>query len=243
MAYNAPDNDPFNALEPNYAPETLTLDGIISAHAHTQALAMRVCVPVRVIAVYGNQTVDLQPLLKARYLQGTVVIMPPLLRVPVIMPMGADYLMRLPVAVGDLGAALFADRSLDNWLASATGDAVDTEDDRCHDLADGMFIPGLYPTAMQSKDTTTDLIIRNGSLTTRLLKNGKVAISNDTNELLSVVDQLVANLSALMDVLQTQFFTLTMLGPQPPIAASIAAVKQVQAVTTQIKQKLGTLKV
>jgi hypothetical protein len=68
-------------------------------------------------------------------------------------------------------------------------------------------------------------------------------VSNSSNELLSVIDQLVSNLSGLCDVLQTQFFTLTMLGPQPPIAASVAAVKQVQAVTKQIQTKLATLKV
>lgn len=243
MAYNAPDNDPFEPLAPNYAPETLGLDEIIQAHAHTHALGSRVALPARVIAVHGNQTVDLQPLLKARYIGNRVEDMPALLRVPVIMPMGRDFLIKLPLAAGDLGLVIFADRSLDNWLASASGQSVDTEDDRCHDLADGMFLPGLVPTAMQSTDNTEDLVMTNGKVTARLLKSGKFSVSNSSNELLSVIDQLVSNLSGLCDVLTTQFFTLTMLGPQPPIAASIAAVKQVQAVTKQIQTKLSTLKV
>lgn len=243
MAYQAPDNDPFDALAPNYAPETMALDEIIRAHAHTHALGMRVALPCRVLRVTGNQTVDLQPLIKARYVGELVLDLPALLAVPVMMPMGGDYLVKIPVAAGDLGLCVFSDRSLDAWLSSPDGGAVDAQDDRCHDLSDGIFIPGLVPTAMQSTDATTDLIIQNGGVTARLLKSGKLSVANSSNELLSVVDQLVANLSNLMDVLQTQFYTLTMLGPQPPIAASVAAVKQVQAVTQQIRQKLGTLKV
>jgi len=243
MAYNAPDNNPFDPLAPNYAPETMGLDEIIQAHAHTSALGMRVALPCKVIAVHGNQTVDLQPLLKARYINEQVVDLPALLRVPVIMPMGRDYLVKLPIAANDTGLAIFADRSLDNWLASSQGHPVDPQDDRCHDLADAMFLPGLCPTAMQSTDATTDLVMVNGGVTARLLKSGKFSVSNSGNELLGVIDELVANVSALCDALQTQFYTLTMLGPQPPIAASVAAVKQVQAVTTQIRQKLATLKV
>ena len=47
-----------------------------------------------------------------------------------------------PIAPGDTGLIVFADRCLDQWYLQA-GVPVDPIDGRAHDMADGVFFPGL----------------------------------------------------------------------------------------------------
>jgi hypothetical protein len=68
---------------------------------------------------------------------GTLVWSAPLPSVPAF----TDLV--LPVSVGDTGLLVFADGSLDVWLAR--GGVVDPLDDRHHALSDAVFIPGLRP--------------------------------------------------------------------------------------------------
>lgn len=240
MSFDAPLDNPFDPSEPNLQPETWSLDAVMRQATFTMAHELRVCVPARVVAVNGEQNVDLQPLLKTRRSDGTVEAMPMLRSALVMMPMGNDWSLKFPLAVGDIGLALFCDRSLDAW-AVGQGEATDPADDRCHDLSDALFIPGLVPVPKQSKDGTQDLVLKNGSTVMRLKKDGRVTFSNGQNELVDLLSQLIAAQSTLIDEL-TASIVLTSFGPAQFAATTLAKFAQVKATTQAIATKTDTLK-
>lgn len=228
MSYLDPAVNPYDPASVDPDPGTLPLDEIIRRAFKGMALGLRVCLPAQVTAVRGNQTVDVQPTLQVRYIDQTSGSnIPPVQHVPVSMPMGAGYSIKLPVAVGDTGFLIFADRSLVSWLAGSGG-IVDPQDSRSHDLSDAIFVPGLPPTANQTQDGTTDLVITNGAAKIRVQKAGTFVVTNGTNELLDLLDQL-------LDVMINKTFTMTIFGPMPFISST-------DQLLTDIRTKLDTLK-
>jgi hypothetical protein len=228
MTYLDPAVNPYDPSVQDYDAQTLPLDEIIRRGVTGMLLSLRVCLPAIVTQVHGNQKVDVQPALQVRYIdqnQGTN--MPPVQNVPVSMPMGANYSIKLPVAVGDTGYLIFADRSLDAWLAGS-GAIVDPQDSRQHDLSDAIFIPGMVPFSKQTTDSTTDLVLTNGQSQIRIEASGKFQIKNSQNELIDLMDQLLT-------ILQTDTFTNTLIGPQPFIDYT-------QQLLQQLQTKLETLK-
>lgn len=221
--------NPYDQTSQDFQPETLPLDEVIRQAIIGQMLRVRVALPCQVTVVSGNQKVNVQPLLQTRRRVDQVVEnLPVIQNVPVSMPMGQNYVIKVPIAVGDTGLLIFMDRSMDVWNNSSGG-IVDPQDSRQHFLQDAVFVPGLVPFANQTTDTTTDLVVQNGKAQLRVLANGKFQITNQQNELIDLINQLLT-------VLTTNTFTLTMLGPQPFIAATVQAL-------TQIQTKLATLKV
>ena len=142
------------------------------------------------------------------------------------MPQGKLYSIKAPLSLGDTGYCIFADKSLDAWMAGSGG-ITDPADTRIHSLNDAIFVPGLVPISKQTQDNTTDLVITAGKAQMRAQQDGKFVFTNGTNELINLLDQLLT-------VLTTQTFTLTALGPQPFIAAT-------NTLITQIQTKLRTL--
>lgn len=227
MPYNIPEENQYDDKTTNYTPETIPQAEIIRRAIRDALIKTRVMVPAVITKVLGNQKVNIQILLKSRYTNNQVVDIPELQNVMVSMPMGEDWSIKLPIAVGDVGYALFCDRSLDLW-SSGDGSAVDPADTRAHDLSDAVFVPGLAPFSEQTEDNTTDMILTNGEAVLRIEKSGKFKLTNGTNELIDVIDQL-------MNTLINNTFTLTESGPQPFIASTITALQQIQ-------QALETLK-
>lgn len=228
MSYQDPPVNPYDPGSQDFETQTLPLDEIIRRGIRAQMLNLKVCLPCKVTAVLGNQKVNVQPTLQVRYIDQNVgTNMPAIQNVPVSMPMGADYYIKLPVAVGDSGHIVCSDRSLDVWLAGS-GEIVDPQDSRQHHLSDAIFVPGLVPFSKQTKDATTDLVVKNGSSEFRVQKNGKFQIKNQNQELIDLMDQL-------LDVLLNKTFTLTIFGPQPFIDFTIQLLQQ-------IRTKLQTLK-
>lgn len=176
MIYTDPKLDPYDPTSQDLTPETKPLPIVISEAIEAAFLAKHVWLPARVSALKGNQKVDVQILLKGRYVDGQVIEHPPIQNCIVSMPMGADYSIKVPVAVGDTGIALFCDRSLDVW--SVQGGIVDPQDSRNHDFSDAIFIPGLYPFNQQTQDATTDLVVTNKLSVTRFQKTGTLTSTN-----------------------------------------------------------------
>jgi len=93
-----------------------------------------------------TNSVAVKPLIEdSRIANGsrTTLALPVINEVPVAFPNGGGYRITFPIQVGDVGWLMFADRSLDAWLA--TGREVDPVDDRDHDLNDAVFYPGTRP--------------------------------------------------------------------------------------------------
>jgi hypothetical protein len=94
-----------------------------------------------------TQMADVKPLVQAmdevEEDEFLAAALPVICNVPVVFPGAGGFRMTLPVQPGDTVLLVFADCSLDRWLA--VGGDVDPGDPRAHNLTDAIAIPGLHP--------------------------------------------------------------------------------------------------
>lgn len=219
-------DDQYGPNSQDLTSETKTWAEIIRIAIDQGLRDMNVWLPCSVVRVRNNGFVDVQPELMENFRVQGVMQLPVLQNVPIQHPRGADYSIKLPVAAGDFGRVVFCDRSLDNWIVK--GGVVDPNDVRLHDLSDGVFVPGLTPMTSVLAGPPDEMILKNGKAELHLQKAGTFLVKNQSNELLDLLDQL-------LEVLTTETFTITMLGPQPFISSTITLLQQ-------IRDKLDTLK-
>jgi hypothetical protein len=247
MPYDAPATDDFNPDLPDDDTTTLPLDEVIRLAIEAKTMGLRVCQPAKVTAVSGEQKVDLQLLLQVRYIsEDSAIDQPVIQNVPVSMPMGANYSIKLPVAVGDVGWCIFCDRSMDTFLASDGSTTVDPSDARQHHVSDPIFVPGLPTFSTQTQDGTTDLVVTNGQGQVRVLANGKVQLKNQTQEALNLLDQLITALSNIVSAFTTAAPAITIGAPTGPLPLNPALVSALSGASTTlatVQANLATLKV
>jgi hypothetical protein len=126
---------------------TPTLARILTETVQSGLGRMRVCLPARVLAYDASiQAVKVQPLIRELYEDEEGASqsedLPPIHRVPVVFPGGGGFRVTFPIQVGDIVLLVFADKSIDAWLAS--GGTTNPAPGRSHDLADAIAIPGLH---------------------------------------------------------------------------------------------------
>jgi len=207
--------------------DTKSMDVVVMRAVNQLLYDLHTCMPGKIVKVKGSGRIDVQPSLKRKFSDNNVVALPVIQDVFVSHPAGQDYWIKCPIAVGDEGWLFFAERSLDVW--SVEGGLVDPQDTRRHHLGDCIFVPGAIPFSKQLTGAATDLVMHNGNSEIILKKDGKFQVKNAQNELIDLLSQLI-------NVLATQAFTNTMLGPQPFIASTVQLLQQ-------IKTKLDTMKV
>lgn len=235
----------YDPTQRHRTPVTPTLAGVVRLGLQGLAQDLRVCLPCRVVAVHGAYRVDLQPLTQARYLAAegptTLPILP---GVPVSMPGGVNYQVKYPIDVGDVGLCIFADRSLDTFLAGA-GQPTDPKDARTHDLTDAIYVPGLtYDTlASERADDTDDLVMRNGTAEVRLERNGTFRIYSGGNklELVDLIGQLAAHCEKLVQTLQAAVI-MTPVGPGSFAASTVFTLNDALAAVHLIRTSVESLK-
>jgi len=151
---------------------------------------VRTAMPGQVIKYdLKKQAVDVQPLLRHAYDDGSVLDLPVVYNVPVVFPRAGEAFLALPIKKGDGVLLIFSDRSLDKWKSS--GGKVDPEDVRSHNISDAVAIPGFYPFNAAAKiPNANDLILKNANCTIMMKSNGKVSISNGKAELVSLAQTL-----------------------------------------------------
>jgi len=138
--------------------------------------------------------------------------------------------IHLPIKKGDLGMAVFCERSIDKWL-SGEGQIVSPEDPRHHSLSDAFFIPGVLPFSQAIQGLNgNDLTIANDQIKITLYPEGKVSIEGATQEFLDIVDSILDHLISAK-VLATS-------GSEPGVPFSSSTI----ANFTQDKIDLATLK-
>lgn len=200
MSYEQPLEIPYDPGTPDYTPETLPLDAIIREAIRVGGMGLRVAVPAKIVRVRGSRQVDVQPLLQARYSDGTMVDLPIIQNCLVQMPFGALYGERMPLAEGDNGLALFADRSLDIWKSSE-GQIVDPQDSRAHDLQDCVFLPGLATFPQQEDEDEDDedgedWVWANGEAELRLGQE-IITLQNNQTTLMTALGMLIDAVEAM----------------------------------------------
>lgn len=136
-----------------------TLYDVLQAMKQDVLSTLRVCVPAQVVSYDGTKRLaSVQILLKRTLSDGrTVADYPQIDRVPVYTPQGGGAYLQFPVAAGDQGLLIFADRNIRAWLQSGSPAPLPTP--RMHSLSDGFFIPGFNALNSSIPNTPTNKVL------------------------------------------------------------------------------------
>lgn len=151
---------------------------------------LNVCLPATVLSFdKKKQTCSVQPSIKAKFLDGTVVSLPVITDVPVQFPRVKKGGLKFPLAKDDQGMIVVSQRSLDVWKAK--GGTVDPQEGRKFNLSDAFFIPGAYsPGKPDGSFPGEDLEVVWGSSKITMKEGGKVLFSGGSEELFQILSDL-----------------------------------------------------
>lgn len=152
------------------------------------------CIVTNVHGNFGEQRVDVRPLINELFKDGTNTEQPQILSVPVLLPGTEHSLVSYPINVGDTVMCVFSSRSMDNFKASI-GQPTRPNDFRMHSDQDAVAITGLRTFSRSVNkpdlrkfphDPQRDLVIAHniGSGTEVMIQmkeNGDVIINTDFN--------------------------------------------------------------
>lgn len=188
-------------------------------------------IPAKIVS-YDSETnkAKVKATIKKLNQDETLTALPIVASVPVEWPSGSNWGIKGPLVSGDLGRLVFAEVSIDRWLASQPGEDVEQDDPRKFDLSDAIFIPGLKPFKDYDQPLTndTDFVFYVGTKEIRISPDGFVLGDSDSSV------ELLDEINTLLTTLQSAFVT-TALGPQPldPVT---------QTALTGIVTRLATIK-
>ncbi len=174
-----------------------TFEDLVEKIYNTKLLPqLRVCMPAKV-EKYDKKThlATVQPLLKRKFFgRQKAELLPSVARVPIIHPRSDTAIVKVPISKGSIVTLVFADRSIENWI-SGNGDPREPGDTRKHHLNDAYAIPGGYPIQRPWETAYPD------ALEMVVKKGTKIAIGNDTVELLNLAHDAFSSLKDLADEL------------------------------------------
>lgn len=134
-------------------------------------------IPARVLEYDPEERrASVQPTVKRRYKDGSVVSRAPITDVPVVFPSAGGGTITFPVKPGDTVLLIFSQRSIDRWVQSEGGE-VDPLDNRKHDISDAIAIPGLAPFPAALPADPDNVTIEFGSVSINLTPGGAVEIT------------------------------------------------------------------
>lgn len=178
--------------------EAPTLQQVIQEAIKTGLLDVHTALPARIESYDPvTQKANIQPLLKKKYKTTGEADLPVIANVPVqwVSTSAGSAYITLPLKKGDIGIALFSERSLDKYLSSQGG-IVSPEDPRDHDISDAFFIPGAKPFPLALTNVSdSDIIIQNETLRIEIAPEGKLSITGaGGQELLTILETLITDL-------------------------------------------------
>ena len=186
-----------------------------------------------------KNTVDVQPVIRARFTDGTTEQVPIVSNVPIAYPQGAGFSIRFPMSVGDFVMLVFAERALDEWKSEG-GSNVEAQSRRRFDMSDAVAIPGVVPNNNATSAPTDKLVIQKENTVVEIsdglikldtngsrveIDGSEVYIGKAGSELLDLLDQTLQEIITL-----SSSFTDTSLGPKlltngPSVGIAVAAIK------------------
>lgn len=166
-------------------------------------LDLRVAAPAHVLSYNpATQRADLAlGFLPVEYVQGEEVKQPPLPlpQVPVQWPGTSAGYLTTPLVPGDTGLVVFADRALTKWLENPAPGPADPRNGRTHDLADGVFFPGLR--------VDSGAITPPTSLTNTVLEGPFIALTAAASEPVLLGTRVISAITAYCSAIAAAFAT------------------------------------
>lgn len=218
---------------------TPTLQQVIKDAIETRVTDIHVSMPGIVKSYNATlQTAEIQPVIKKKYSDGTIINLPLLINVPVIFPRTAKSYLHFPLAKDDYVLLVFCERSLDVFLQK--GGIVDPDDYRKHALSDAVAIVGLFPNGSEITNESDRVAVVNDKARVSLDASGKTYIglkdaTQTENIVLGLVmktylENLHTKIATLLDkLIGGDIFLVTSPGnptaPNPARAAELVALK------------------
>lgn len=174
-----------------------TMDMLIKEMFNQKISQVRVCLPGKILK-YNAEThlASVQPLLRRKfYKREQSELLPVISRVPVIHPRTSAAIIRMPVKENDLVTLVFADRSLENWIAG-DGSDKDPLDTRMHHLNDAYALLGGYPEKKSLPANNPD------ALEIQVESGTKITVGNGQDELLKIAHDAFTSLKGVADELK-----------------------------------------
>jgi hypothetical protein len=167
-----------------YAGDTPSWGDLILSAISRALETLWVALPCTVIDYdSGTQSATLRPAVRDTDDDGETINLPPLVEVPVIFPAGGGTAITWPLDSGDPGVAIFASRSISQWLVSGEINA-DPEGQRIGSLTDAMFVPGIRPQTDPAPQASGVLALTASDLrlgSTTALDPVALSTANDSN--------------------------------------------------------------
>lgn len=220
--------------------ETFSLPKVFQIAVDSKLADLNICLPGQVVSYdRATQTAQIQPSIKIKYADGTIVDRPIINRVPIGFHGTKDVMIHFDLKPEDTGILVFSQRSLDIWKEK--GGLVSPDDPRKFNLTDAFFIPGGRPAAMpyELKGEENSLVMINKDGLIEVTPAGKFKITNGTEELLDLIDQALDEIISTEDTLNKDT-TNTIFGPMKLNSFAQYAVFKGKLET--IKSKLATIK-
>jgi hypothetical protein len=137
----------------------------------------------------SEKLADVQPSIKTKVLDGRVLDMPKIVRVPIIFNRSQDFSDTFPLKKGDGVLIFFSERALERWVDN--GHNSEPGVSRKFDLTDAVAIPGLFATNMPFDYDSENVIRKFKNITFKMQSDGKFAFGNDSQELLAILDEFM----------------------------------------------------
>lgn len=188
----------------------------------------RTCIPATVQSYdLATQRATVQAGVQLQLLDGTTISEPVFADVPVAWPSAGGYSIHAPLSPGDEVLVVFAERSIDEWLAAGGYNRV-ANDTRRFSAQDAIAIPGLRsaPNALPASVRPADAIcvaaadgavrmeIRAGGVVT--IFANEVRLGDDSAVFLALADLVNQNFAAL----RTTFNAHTHISAAPGVATA-----------------------
>lgn len=173
----------------------------------------------------ATQRANVQSGVQLQLLDGSTISDVMFVNVPVVFPGAGGYSIHYPLADGDECLVIFAERSIDEWLARGGYDRV-AQDTRRFSAADAVCIPGLRSApnvlpanarpadalCVASADGAVRMEVRAGGVVT--IFANEVRLGNDSAVFLALADLVDARLASIRTAYNTHVHTAT--GPTAP---------------------------
>ncbi len=161
----------------------INIESVVRAGLKSALRDVRTMHPCKVTIVNADGTVDVDLMIWSTLTNGGAIPLPSLSQLPVLLQGNSQFTVSFPVAVGDEGLVLFAERDIARFVEN--GKTGEPGSHRRHSLSDGMFLPTPLstPNRVQTKPGVL-LMSNNGTeieITDGLIRfNGDVEINGKT---------------------------------------------------------------
>lgn len=217
------------------SPRTPTLAEVIRAAMDHRLRQVHVALPGRVESYNAEeQRADVQPMIQeltpTRAGGELLESLPVIPSVPVAFPRGGGYFLTFPIKAGDFVTLVFAERSIDTWVAG-DGAEKNPDDFRTHDLSDAIAIPGFYPFGQSVGESAidADLVMgKDGGSTIHIKDNGEIHLAAENadqfvalaQKVLDELNQVKADLDAVKTTFDSHMhITTATVGLAPPVGS------------------------